>query len=70
MSEPMMLAISFLWKGMLGIFAFMFLFYGIITGLDKIFDKNSFLNRTSVKIHGAFTGFCRIFGKNKKETHS
>jgi len=34
-----MLAFSFLWKGMLGIFAFMLLFYGIITALDKIFVK-------------------------------
>lgn len=40
MSETVMLAVSFLWKGMLGIFAFMFLFYGIITGLDRIFVSN------------------------------
>lgn len=41
MNETIMEAISFLWKGMLGIFAFMFLFYGIITGLDKIFVKKN-----------------------------
>lgn len=39
--SDLMLAVSFLWKGMLGIFAFMFLFYGIITGLDKIFVKKN-----------------------------
>ncbi len=39
--SDLMLAVSFLWKGMLGIFAFMFLFYGIITGLDRIFVKNN-----------------------------
>ena len=38
--SDMPLALSFLWKGMLGVFAFMFLFYGIITGLDRIFVKN------------------------------
>lgn len=41
MSETIILAVSFLWKGMLGIFAFMFLFYGIITGLDRIFVKKN-----------------------------
>ncbi|MBI9032579.1 hypothetical protein JEZ13_11345 [bacterium] len=41
MSETVMLAVEFLWKGMLGIFAFMFLFYGIITGLDRIFVKKA-----------------------------
>jgi len=39
MGSDVMLAFSFLWKGMLGIFAFMLLFYGIITALDKIFVK-------------------------------
>jgi len=63
----LMLAVSFLWKGMLSIFAFMFLFYGIITGLDQMFSKNSLLHRTKVKTHRVFTGFYRIFGKNKKE---
>ncbi len=38
--SALMEAVSFMWKGMLGIFAFMFLFYGIITGLDKIFIKS------------------------------
>jgi hypothetical protein len=41
MNEIVMEAVSFLWKGMLGIFAFMFLFYGIITALDRIFVKNN-----------------------------
>lgn len=40
MNSALMLALNFLWKGMLGVFAFMFLFYGIITGLDRIFVKN------------------------------
>jgi hypothetical protein len=39
--SDLMLAVSFMWKGMLGIFAFMFLFYGIITSLDRIFVKNN-----------------------------
>jgi len=39
--ENIILALDIMWKGMLGIFAFMALFYGIVTGLDKFFIKKN-----------------------------
>lgn len=39
MNETMLQSLTIMWQGMAGIFAFMLIFFGIITALNKVFTK-------------------------------